>query len=135
MVNLNNREWIPLPERQVSRFAQSCGYIISNGEVIIIVAGGSNDREHLSSSEMLNLNDVLDGWNSGPDLPRPLESGRTVQFYDHFLITGGYDGVGDLSSIYRIGPTLAWQIEVQSLQYPRNSHVVFAIPDKWTFCT
>ena len=67
----------------------------------------------------------------------PLLSSRayvtSVQFEDHFLLLGGWDGAVQLDQILSFGSDQVWYEEAQKLRYPRNGAVALKL-ESWPGC-
>ena len=60
------------------------------------------------SSEILDLDLDQVGWKVGPDLPKPLYGGASVQYEDSFLLVGGF------STAARVASTSLFTFEVET---------------------
>ena len=60
--NLNIKEG---PTLSTERSMHTCGKMIVNGKIRIVVAGGWNDTKYLDSVEILDPNALGEGWVSG----------------------------------------------------------------------
>ena len=60
--NLNIKEG---PTLNTERSMHTCGKMIVNGKIRIVVAGGWNDTKYLDSVEILDPNALGEGWVSG----------------------------------------------------------------------
>jgi hypothetical protein len=59
----------------------------SNGEKELVLAGGARDvwtPDTISSTKIYSLSSNT--WRDGPDLPRPMSKGASVQYGDSFLV-------------------------------------------------
>ena len=98
LVNIANEpfEFHRLPNMIKNHYYAGCGkFSGSNGESLVIVAGGLNNHEFgvLSSSEILSLVDLT--WSKGPSLPRGFALGAHISDDEHPLILlGGLDEKG-----------------------------------------
>jgi len=103
-------------------------------EKVVVVAGGS-DGKYLSSVELLYINNLAMGWQSGPELPIALGYSVLVEYKDSVILVGGYgDGV-DGRHLYQLSSGDGPWIEMeQKLPIRRYDHLAFLIPDDLTDC-
>ena len=139
--NSENEIWVPGPSLQEERYGLACGRIKTTRNqpyFSIIAVGGNNIDENLRSVEIL---DEVDGnWREGPALPVRLCNSNLVEDpAGGVIIVGGENSeIGTHDTLYRLshaGPEASWFKMPQKLQYGRNYHVSFLVPDAMTNCT
>jgi hypothetical protein len=58
-------------------------------ETVVVVAGGHNQSEALTSSELLFVDHATPTWKKGPALPRPAEYATILEFDNSLILTDG----------------------------------------------
>ena len=121
---IERNEWketnTPMTEKRQSH---SCS-MINEGELIVI--GGYDGTNHLSSSSIFNLRKQT--WKQGPSLPTittghaQFVKSKTGSQYLGYL-TGGYGDGGYSSAIYALKKDLSGFEKIGNLKTRRNSHV------------
>ena len=112
-----NNSWMQLqPMKQCRAEASS---VVYNGQVL--VTGGINDENILSSMEQLNRNPnqfAPPFWSNFPvNLPRPLAEHRSVVYNDKMLIIGSYGDSRSENVIYEI-----------QLKFPFTTKILAKLP-------
>ena len=118
-----------LPALTVSRYWPQAGSVNSSK---IIVAGGSS----VSSSEVIDLNDIASGWSFTGSLPQSLGYGASVPFKDSFLIVGGFTGAQRSVHVYEFDVFAdSWITRDERMATDRQVLTAFLIPDNIARCT
>ena len=93
--DLDRRGWSQYPSLLESRAFSSCNPGLTPGSLVIL--GGRSGQATLDTSEVWQPSSRK--WESGPNLPRPVEQHCTVKINStHLLITGG---LGSIEPIHR----------------------------------
>ena len=93
--DLDRRGWSQYPSLLESRAFSSCNPGLTPGSLVIL--GGRSGQATLDTSEVWQPSSRK--WESGPNLPRPVEQHCTVKINStHLLITGG---LGSTEPIHR----------------------------------
>ena len=132
------------PDLLGERWRHACGMMTQfneeTGETerILVVAGGSRYPKALSSVELLNLDSYLagtsDGWESGPELPSPVQQATMFEYEDGVILVGGDSDLAG-QSLYKLTPSSSdWEILLQKLNFARRAHTSFLIPDEFVNC-
>ena len=119
---------------QRSRYAHGCVRMIVGGKQIVWVTGGSDDSERYS--EYLEVDQLNQGWKSGPNLPFPLSSHRMVASEDlknvYITVGSGRRSDGEILEIQCSGSTpdsCAFKPLASSIRIDRGFHIAFTISD------
>ena len=138
--NAELNQWLPGPELLKARSLASCAMVEwknpADGqlEAIVVVAGGFNGKDYLSSTELLYINDISKGWQPGPELPLTVHGSVMVEYNDSLVLIGGFGEV-DGRHFYQLtsqdGP---WIEMEQTLPIGKYYHLAFLIPDELTDC-
>jgi hypothetical protein len=133
--------WTGGPELKNKRTTHSCGRIRRNKEsqkMSIIVAGGGDDSNYLSSVEILD--EDSHEWQTGPKLLFGIDESQMVEDQ-----TGGVVLIGGLTSdddnldtLYQLphgGQDAVWTKIDKKMKTERNSHSAFLIPDNIADCS
>ena len=138
--NAELNQWLPGPELLKARSLASCALVEwknpADGqlEAIVVVAGGFNGKDYLSSTELLYINDISKGWQPGPELPLTVHGSVMVEYNDSLVLIGGFGEV-DGRHFYQLtsqdGP---WIEMEQTLPIGKYYHLAFLIPDELTDC-
>ena len=146
---LNGFEMIEGPTLNVERYGHSCGKMISNGKIVLVVAGGRDQFRYLESIEILdpssgkgwiigtfnnivNFSHLFDSFILGPSLPFSLYGSTMVTSADGHgvIVMGGYnDSSGeDSNEMFEVKDINfgTWALLPQKLHYARVNHL--AIP-------
>lgn len=76
LLDIEEQKWTRLPDLDTERMDPACGVA---GGSDIVVAGGVSDGGPTKTVEILDLEDVGDGWRPGPELPVPTDSAVSIQ--------------------------------------------------------
>lgn len=115
-----------LPPLKEGRYHHGCGaYLGQDGGQVLLVAGGSDGRDYLSSTELLARDAT--SWEKASPLPRALHGLRGVTAGGLLYMTGGYDADDS-----RAPEVLAWHpahqwVEVGMMKMARYYHAVTTI--------
>ena len=94
-IDLDRRRWSRFPSLLESRTFSSCNPGLTPGSLLIL--GGRSGQATLDTSEVWQP--TARKWESGPNLPHPVEQHCTVKINStHLLITGG---LGSIEPIHR----------------------------------
>ncbi len=138
----NQNSWFSGPKLKHGRAGHVCGLMyVANStkgqkERIVVVAGGDDGDDDLTSVELLSLDNLSQGWVEGPSLPLGVSISAMVEFDDSLVMIGGY-GVphGGIKQLYQLssvdGP---WEVMEQELKETRYSHVAILVPDELVVC-
>ena len=124
-----------LPQLNTGREHHACGSYLLNGDLILIVAGGTNDREQfggpLSSTEIMNFMDQSGGWRQTTALPSARFALTGASLSGVFHVIGGSrkvnqycDNNTEILSWDSVGEN--WNLVGQTL-LPRDEHAVTVV--------
>jgi len=111
-----------LPDLATPRRFHACtSFLTDNGEQALLVAGGFNGIDYLSSTELFSNG----RWTTGGNLPRPLVSLKAGFFKQQLVVTGGQVDVGNYrDEVLLFSPsTNAWT-KIGKLQNGRTTHAI-----------
>jgi len=138
-----NNNWYAGPNLNVKRAGTACGVLnwinpnTDQNEKVVVVAGGNDGSQFLSSIELLFLNEYessQQGWVMGSNLPNNAYFSTMTEYKNSFILVGGYSGV-DGQHLYQLSsPTGLWLEMKQTLREKRSMHVSFLVPDEIVNC-
>lgn len=138
-----SNNWYAGPNLSDTRERHACGVLhwynpnTDQNEKVIVVAGGNNNAEYMSSTELLFLNEFetsQQGWVMGPNLPNIALSSTMTEYKNSVILVGGDYGV-DGQHLYQLSsPTGTWLEMNQTLKKSRYEHVSFLVPDEIVNC-
>ena len=115
------------------KLEKSCN---GDSDKVVVIAGGINNRIDLDSVELLYMNDISKGWQSGPKLPYTVFDAMLVQYKESVILVGG-SGRGDVDGkhMYQLSsPDGTWIEMKQTLPREIRSPIAFLIPDEFIDC-
>jgi hypothetical protein len=138
-----NNNWYAGPNLNVERSGNACGVLhwynpdTDQNEKVIVVAGGYDGSQFLSSTELLFLNEFetsQQGWVMGPNLPNAARLSTLTEYKNSVILVGGEGGV-DGQHLYQLSsPAGPWLEMKQTLREKRSMHVSFLVPDEIVNC-
>jgi len=130
--DLNKKEWSVGPNMQRQRYSHGCVRMIVGGKPIIWVTGGFDDSQRYS--EYLDVDQLNQGWKSGPNLPYPLTSHRMVASEDlknvYITVGSGRRSDGEILETQCSGSTpdtCAFKPLASDIRINRSFHIAFVI--------
>merc|ERR1712150_78865 len=117
---------------RTERSMHTCGKMIVNGKIRIVVAGGWNDTQYLDSVEILDPNTLGKGWVPGPSLPYGLSGSSMVcsPQGDGVIVIGGWNseiGRDSVDVLELKNNSKEWKMLETKLQFGRRFHVALPI--------
>ena len=132
--------WIDGPDLNIPRRVHACGILNVNDTRYVVVTGGASKQAE-QSVEILDLNNIEQGWVSGPYLPKPLFAHSMVSTENSLVIIGGIEssGDGDKTSDEFYEMTYSnvgfhFMKMEQKLKSARANMVAMLVPDDITNC-
>jgi len=137
-INVKTNQLTNGPSLKTARSSHACGELQINGKAYIIVTGGfNNNRDYLISTEVLDKNNVGQGWQKGDDFDLPVDK-REFQMVSSpdkkaLYAIGGWDG-SYRNEIYKFHcsdsiQTCRWTKSKTTLRYGRSYFVAIPIPN------
>jgi hypothetical protein len=135
-----NNNWTEGPDLITSRYAHSCGVMnwlnpdTEMLEKVVVVAGGYDGKDDLTSVELLFLNgyDLFqDGWVKGPVLPYGNVGSSLIEYQNGLIIVGGW---AYRHLYYLSSPSETWVKMKHLLKEPEENPVALLIPDSLINC-
>ena len=124
----------------MARYLASCAMVewktLADGQLeqVVVVAGGGNSLDYLSSVEVLYISNITAGWQPGPELPLTVAASVMGEHKTSVMLVGGEIGV-DGRHLYQLSSRDGPWIEMeQTLPVRKTYHVAFLIPDGLTDC-
>ena len=132
LFDLTKEEWADGPSMRAERSSHGCAQMALGDKTIIWVTGGWDGSRSIQFTEYLE--DLNQGWQSGPDLPYPLSSHRMVALEDFksIYITGG-DGRQNNGEILQLQcsgstpDTCAFKPSALNVKVDRQAHIALPI--------
>lgn len=89
----------------------------------------------LVTTEIYDLDTGL--WTPGPDMPKAINYGESVQYSNGFLIVGGFSATdgADLDSVYYFNPDTETFDLMATMSAARNRATAFLVPDSLVSCS
>jgi hypothetical protein len=112
-----------LPDLATPRYNHACTSLISNGERVLLVAGGSdNNNDELASTEIFSNG----RWRRVGNLPRALSGLRAAHLNQQVVFIGGQDDDNNIrDEVLQYNPsTKTWRQKTGSLKNGRRDHAV-----------
>jgi hypothetical protein len=137
---IGEKSWTDGPELKTKRIRHSCGKIRrekEGQEMSIIVAGGSDGLQYLSTIELLD--EGSNEWQTGPELPFGIERSQMVEDQNGgvVLIGGKSSSIFTLDSLYQLphgGLDAVWTKMDQKLKIERYQRTAILVPDNIVDC-
>jgi len=138
-----SNNWYAGPKLSVTQGEHTCGVLnwynpdTDQNEKVIVVAGGYNSAQYVSSTELLFLNEYetsQQGWVMGPNLPSAAEFPTMTEYNNSVILVGGAYGVDGQHLHQLSSPTGPWVEMKQTLKEKRSRHVSFLVPDEIVNC-
>merc|ERR1711860_238141 len=127
------------PSLNTARSSHACEELEVTGKSYIIVTGGSNNNgDYERSTEVLDKNNVGQGWQKGDDFDLPVDKRRftMVSSPDKKAVyaIGGWDGSNYSNDIYKFHcsdsiQTCRWTKSKTTLRFGRDLFVAISIPN------
>lgn len=131
---LFNGTWTRLTDMPDSgRYEHSCAFVNQGGKRGVIVAGGSNGYQLLTSSLFFNID--LNIWKTGPTLNHKRWGASLVNLSGRLFLLGGGDGRNYMTTVEELDVVKwTWRIEDSSLIYPRSDFSSLLVPRELFNC-
>merc|ERR1712062_375941 len=139
-INVKTNQRTNGPSLKTGRTYLGCGELEVNGKSYVIVTGGYNGVPlyvSLRSTEVLDKNNVVQGWQKGEDLPVSKSGFQMVSSADKKALytVGGDSGIpSSANSIFKFHcpgdiNTCRWTKSETTLRFGRDAFVAFRIPN------
>merc|ERR1712062_754725 len=140
-VDLTTTTFTPGPTMKTKRYRHGCATFQYGGKIFGIVSGGYTEgNELLDPTDIIDFDQESPTWTEGPKLPRGLASLTLVETSQGTYAIGGVDSrrirrneVLQLDCPGEQISSCRWE-EVGNLQFARDSHVLFALPESYDIC-
>jgi len=123
-------EVAPPTNNYYSYLSGICGVVKTSDDVNVVVGSGVSDFFY---GDIEIYSQKSNSFESGPNLPYPLQGAASVQYGDTFIVVGGYNSECscDNSEILYLNTEGAngwsWDVMDVSLSQPRSFHVAFPL--------
>ena len=127
--DLIKKEWSMGPSMQRPKYAHGCVRMILGGKQIVWVTGGFDNSKRYS--EYLEIDQLNQGWKSGPNLPYPLTNHRMVASEDlkNVYITSSDGNILEIQCSGSTPDTCAFKPLASSIRTKQGPHIAFTISD------
>ena len=136
LYDFQQEAWTVLPNLMQPRGMAGCATFEEQGQVKVIVSGGTINGQVFSSTEILDVQSWT--WRTGPELPQTLYKHSMVTQNNQVYVIGGETKQGYQSTIYRMECSelleCHWQELTQKIQTPRCQFTAMLVPDELAKC-